>query len=120
MSKTAVFTVRPNNNISATVFANSGANQIVTVSVDDKVAATYSGSGSPNKLLGSGVFNSGKGKITVTVATGTDPQNFSDLVSVLTEITAYSCFGYVASNDWAGSNGNDSIIIIDCSSDKTS
>ncbi|WP_434114767.1 fucose-binding lectin II [Paraburkholderia caffeinilytica] len=109
MDQQGVFTLPPNINFGVVAFANSSIAQSITIAVDGQVKATYKGSGASDVLLGNGVFNSGAGRVQVTVTTG-DKQTPSTLLSTQIILADRLNFGLVIGEEGPDGDGNDSVL----------
>jgi hypothetical protein len=109
MAQQGVFTLPANTNFGATAFTNAAYTQNVTVSVDGRVVATFSGSGTADKNLGTQVLNSGSGNVQVSV--NVNGRN-SDLVSAQVVLTNKLNFALLGSEDSTDADYNDAIVIL--------
>ncbi|AQW30392.1 fucose-binding lectin II [Ralstonia syzygii subsp. celebesensis] len=109
MAQQGVFTLPANTNFGVTAFANAANTQTIKVLVDNVVKATFSGSGTSDKLLGSQVLNSGRGAVQIQVSVNGKP---SDLVSNQTILANKLNFAMVGSEDSSDNDYNDGIAVL--------
>lgn len=109
MAQQGVFTLPANTSFGVTAFANAANTQTIQVLVDNVVKATFTGSGTSDKLLGSQVLNSGSGAIKIQVSVNGKP---SDLVSNQTILANKLNFAMVGSEDGTDNDYNDGIAVL--------
>lgn len=109
MAQQGVFKLPANVSFGATALVNSAATQTITVSVDGQPKATFTGSGTTDKNLGTQIINSGSGAVQVTV---TANGKASDLVSAQVILANKLNLALLGSEDWTDADYNDSVVII--------
>jgi hypothetical protein len=109
MAKQGVFTLPANTSFGATVLTNAGYTQAVTINVDGKPIATFTGAGTGDNNLGTKVLNSGSGNVSVTV---TANGKVSDLVSSQLILANKLNTAIVGSEDSTDADYNDAIVFL--------
>jgi hypothetical protein len=103
------FTIPPNTEFGFTVFVNSQYKDAIHLFIDDQLVDTLTGSGLKNVYLGTKIYNSGKGKVCVSVEANGKP---CKLRFVDNPLSGKPGFAVVAAEDSTDNDYNDSFVVL--------
>lgn len=109
MSNEYSVTIPARTSIGASAFANAGNIQEIVISVDGAPVARFAGSGTNNKHLGSSVFNSGSGHVSVKISAAGRPSKVTGAQMILMNKLNFVTIG---SEDAGDNDYNDGIVIL--------
>lgn len=112
MASSGVFKLPPNTQFGATVLTNAALQQVVTVSVNGAVVASFQGAGTQDRNLGTRLANSGpNGVVTVTVMANGKPSDVcAGQITMGPKMNMN--FGLLGAEDGSDMDYNDAILLL--------